>query len=302
VRAGAGRARRLAAIAALACACSGAPEPIHVRSVRLAGDAPPRALAEIGLDGPGIEDAARVALAAAGFRTGDGTRPHAAEVSLAAVRVVPGGSAGPRAEVTVEIVLAPLEGGGTPRREAGTGAAPLATGGAPREAWRRAAGEASQRAAESLALGVRAEGKRLDGLVADLSAKDPRAREQAIRVLGERRSREAVPALVARIELEDARLGQRIVGALAQIGDPRAVPALIDLARAADPGQAGRLVRFIGDIGGPEAEGYLLTVASGHPDARVRRIAREALDEIAGRAGDPPAAAGGEGPRRSGFR
>jgi hypothetical protein len=299
VRSGApGAGRRAAprlvavAVAAAACACSGAPEPIHVREVRLVGGAAFAALGETGVDGAGVEDAVRTALAGAGFRMGSGGRPHVAGVDVPSIRVVPGGAAGPRAEVSVEVILTPAAAANTPpRHEVGIAAVPLSSAAGPRDAWRRAVAEAAQRAADGLAVGVRAEGKRVDGLVSDLSSKDARVREQAIRVLGERHAREAVPALLAQLDREDARLAHRIVGALAQIGDHRAVPALIELARGGDPTLTTRLVRFIGDIGGPEAQGYLLTVASGHPDERVRQAAREALDDLEARTKDAPVAA-----------
>jgi HEAT repeat protein len=82
------------------------------------------------------------------------------------------------------------------------------------------------------------------------------------------------------------------VGALAQIGDARAVGPLIDAAQRGDPGFTARVARVVGDIGGAEAEGYLLTLASGHPDARVRRAAREALEAMAARRKTPAVAAG----------
>jgi hypothetical protein len=282
----------LAALLALGCACARGPEPIHVRAVRLARTGPAAPLDEAGLDGATVEDAVRTALAAAGFRTGDGDRPHVAAVDLAALRVVPGG-AGPGAEVTLEIVLTPAQGGGAegPRRETGVAAVPLASAPSPRDAWRRAVAAAAQRSAEGLAIGLRAEAKSLDGLVADLRSKDPRAREHAVRVLGERHAREAVPALLAELKEGDSRIAHRIVAALAQIGDPQAVPTLIDLSQSTDPALSLRLVRFIGDIGGAEAQGYLLTLASGHPDPRMRRAAREALDELEARAKEAPVAA-----------
>lgn len=278
-------------LAAALCACAVGPEPIHVTSVRLAREAPTASLGETGLDRAGVEDAARTALATNGFRLGEGKRPHAAGVDVTAVRVV-GGASGPRAEVAVEVVLTPaVAGSAPPRRELAIASVPFASATAPGEAWRRALAGAVQGAAEALALGVRAEGKGVQGLVADLSAKDVRVREHAVRILGERRSREAVPALLDRLGQEEPRLGHRIVGALAQIGDERAVPALIDLSRGTDSGLTSRVLRFVGDIGGAEAEGYLLTLASGHPDPRVRVAAREALDELAARSRNAPVAA-----------
>jgi HEAT repeat protein len=187
--------------------------------------------------------------------------------------------------VTLEIVLTPAQGGiEAPRRETSAAAVPLASASSPRDAWRRALAAAAQRSAEGLAIGLRAEAKSTDGLVADLGSKDLRVREHAVRVLGEHRASEAVPALLAQLQREDARLAHRVVATLAQIGDPRAVPALIDLSQSTDPTAGLRIVRFIGDIGGAEAEGYLLTLSSGHPDPRMRQAAREALDELEARA------------------
>jgi hypothetical protein len=287
-----------AAIAALAAACTIGSEPIHVVTVHLAAGTPSAALGETGLDAAGIEEAMRAALGGAGFKLGEGARPHAAGVDITSLRVAPGGASGPRAEVTVDVVLTPVTPGNiAPRRETATGSAPLSLYTTPREAWRSALGDAAQRAAEGLALGVRAEGKGVDALVADLESKDPRVRDQAVRVLGERKSRAAVPALLARLKEEDPRIAHRIVGALAQIGDERAVPALIDLSSASDPVLTSRLARFVGDIGGPEAEGYLQTLASGHPDPRVRAAAQEALDDLTSRA--KPAAAGAAAPATS---
>jgi hypothetical protein len=281
----------LAGLAALALACSSGPEAIHVRSVQLVGGAETAALGEAGLDQAAVEAAVRAALGSAGFRLGDGGRAHAAGVGLSSLRVVAGGGVGPRAEVSLDVVLRPLEEGPAPRREVAQASVPLSAFRSPHEAWSRALADAAGRAAEALALGVRADAKRSEALIADLEARDARVREEAVRVLGERRTRDAVPALIGRLQKEDPRLAHRIVGALAQIGDERAVPALIDLSRSMDPGLTARLVRFVGDIGGAEAEGYLLTLASGHPDARVRTAAREALDELAARAKDAPVAA-----------
>ncbi|HEX9400052.1 MAG TPA: HEAT repeat domain-containing protein [Anaeromyxobacter sp.] len=280
-------------IAALvAASCARGPDPIHVTAIRLADGTPSDALREAGLDEAALDSAARAGLSGAGFTLGEGARPHHAVVDVPSVRVLPG-AAGPRLEVTVEIDLTPAEPGakGGSRRETASASVALASAAAPRDAWRDALVQAAQRSAEGLGLGVDAERKGVAALVADLTAKDTRIREQAVRVLGERKARAAVPALVERLKEEDPRLARRIVGALVQIGDERAVPALIDLARGADATVTGRIVRFVGDIGGPEAEGFLLTIASGHPDARVRKAAREALDDLAARAKDASIAA-----------
>jgi len=276
-------------------ACSARPEPIHVETIELPRGALAPELAEAGLDESALDGAARGALRGAGFELGRGVRPHRALVDVASVRLVPAdaGSAGPRLEVSVEIALTPVDGGrdGATRRELASAGVPLTSARTPRDACLAALVQAAQRAAEGLALGVRAEEKPASDLVADLAARDARVREQAVRVLGERRSRAAVPALIGRMKEEEPRLAQRIVAALAQIGDERAVPALIEASRGGDAPLTVRLVRYIGDIGGAEAEGYLLTLESGHGDRRVRKAAREALDDMNARAKEAALAA-----------
>ncbi len=289
-----GRLRRGAfALAALvAASCARGPEPIHVTAIRLADGAPSEALREAGLDETTLEVAARAALSGAGFKVGEGASPHRALLDVPSVRVLPGDS-GPRLEVTVELELTPADPAarGGSRREVASASIALGSALTPRDAWRAALVQATQRSAEGLGLGVAAERKEVAGLVSDLTANDLRVREQAVRVLAERKARAAVPALVERLKQEEPRLTHRILGALAQIGDERAVPALIDVARGADPTLTGRIVRFVGDIGGAEAEGFLLTVESGHPDPRVRKAAREALDDLAVRAKEAAVAA-----------
>lgn len=278
---------RLAGAVLLLAACARGPEPIHVAAVAVAEGALAGPLSEAGLDERALQAAARSALHAAGFQLGDGARPHRAVLSVPSIRFVPAG-----AEVTVEIALAPMGAGEpTPRREAAVVALPFAGTLRPRDAWLGALGTAAQRAAEGLAVALAADDKPAQALLADLTSGDARVREHAIRVLGERRDRAAVPILVRRMKEEDPRVAQRMVAALAQIGDERAVPALIDASSGVDPALTARVVRYIGDIGGAEAEGFLLTLESGHPDARVRRAARESLEDMSARASEAPVAA-----------
>lgn len=273
-----------AAALLLASACPRGAATVHVVSIRVADTAVTPVLRDAGVDPAALDAAARGALAAAGFRLGEGARPHRALLDVPSARVIPGGAGGPRAEVTVELALGSAEPGqGPPRRESSTADAALADAPSRREAWMRALGEASRQAAEALALSLAEEEKPTPQVLADLGSTDPRVREQAIRVAGERRLREAVPALVARLPEEPPRLAHRLVAALAQIGDERAVPALIDLARSSDPTVTARIVRYVGDIGGAEAEGFLLTLESGHPDPRIRRVAHESLAELEAR-------------------
>jgi hypothetical protein len=289
---------RLAAACAAACAllaaCERRPEPIRVRAVALGEGARSPALREAGLDEAALEAATREALRRHGFEPGEGGRPHRALLDVRSVRLLPPGALGgpPRAEVTVELALVP-EGrsSGERRTELATASAPGSPGQLPRDAWLAATAEAARLAAEGLSLAIAAEEKPAAELLEDLTAKDGRLREHAIRVAGERKLRAAVPILVARLKEEEGRLAHRVVAALAQIGDERAVGPLIEVAADSDPALAARLARFIGDIGGPEAEGYLLTIASGHMDPRVRAAARTALDEMSARAQEAALAA-----------
>lgn len=256
---------------------------VQVESVRVAQGGLAGPLREAGLDGPSLEAAARDALARSGFQVGaGGPRAYRARVDVLGVRVVP--SAGEaRAEVAIAIELSPRQRGDPIVTESAVAEAPLA--GSPERAWRSAVDAAATAAAQNLALAFAERRKGDPQLIEDLSSKDRRVREHAVRTLGERGSKAAVSALVARLQDEDPDVIQGAVGALAQIGDPRAVKPLIDLARRGEAPQTARLARIIGDIGGPEAEGYLLTLESAHPDARVRSAAREALAEMAARGG-----------------
>jgi hypothetical protein len=272
----------LVAAAAL-CACDRGAPPVHVVSVRVAQGALSEPLREAGLDDAALEAGTRDALAAAGFRVGDGKRPHRARVDVLAVRLAPGQGGGPRVEVAVEIELAPAESGAEGvQRESGTGSAPFAPG-LPADPWRAALSAAARDAADGLALAFAEAAKPLEAVIRDLGAPTARVRQQAIRVLAERRDPSAVPALIEHLDDPDPEVVHRVVGALAQIGDPRAVGPLIDVSRREDGALLSRVARIIGDIGGQEAEGYLLTLEAGHPDGRIRQSAREALDELRAR-------------------
>jgi hypothetical protein len=282
--------RVLAATAVLlAAACSrGGAGSVHVVSVRVTGSPVRDALREAGVDEPALEAAGRDGLAGAGFRAGEGKRPHRAEISVTSVRFVPPESPGasPRVEAAVEIALAPAQPGeGGTARESGTSAVAV-SGADPRQAWRTAIRRAARQAADGLALAYAEEGKSVEALVADLSSDDARVRDHAVRILADRRSPAAVPALLERLKDEDRRVVHRAIGALAQIGDERAVPPLIELSRSGEPALTARVARIIGDIGGAEAKGYLQTLEAGHPDPRVRSAAGEALVELDARAAE----------------
>ncbi len=287
------RLRALAAAAALLLggACSRGPGPIHITSIRAGEGAQAEPLREAGLDAGALEISAREALGAAGFRLGEGKRPHRARVDLVGVRFAPAQpGAAARVEVAVELELSPEESGdGTTAREAGTGTATL-SGPRPAEAWLAALGAASRQAADGLALAAAAATRPVDQVIRELEASEPRRRARAVQALADRRATEAVPALVRRLQDPDPEVSHLAVGALAQLRDPRAVGPLIELSGRGDAPFTARLARIIGDIGGSEAEGYLLTLASGHPEPGVRAAAREALDELRARAEAGPVA------------
>lgn len=117
-------------------------------------------------------------------------------------------------------------------------------------------------------------------LIADLEAKDPRARDYAIRVLADRRSPAAVPQLIARLSDPNPDVARRAAGALIAIGDRRAVTPLIDMTRKRRPEDVGPILYAIASLGGPEAEAYLFTLESGSPDEEVRRAAKGAYEDL----------------------
>jgi len=285
------------AVAAAFTGCHRGPGPVYVASVRVALGSLAAPLREAGLERAALEEATREALAASGFRAGEGRRTYRARLEVLSLRLGRGGDDGvPRAEIAVRLALEPAEGEGAPGAavvETGLGRSPLAAGRSA-SAWRSALESAVGEAAAGLAVALGEEGRPEARLIADLEARDPRVREHAIRVLAQRRSTAAVPALIAKLGDPEPDLAERAVGALAQIRDPRAVDALIERAQRGDPVYTMRLLRIIGDIGGSEARGYLQTLEAGHPDARVRAVAREALEELEAQAREGERVAHGE--------
>jgi hypothetical protein len=269
----------------------------HVTSVRASVGLQEEALRAAGLDRAALERCAREELAAAGFRLGEGRRSYRARLGVVSVSIGRGGEAGPVAEMVVELELEPLRADRSASTlvETGTGVVRID----PRkrqEAWRDALGAAVRQASAGLALAFSEEAKPAVAIVTDLGSDNPRVREEAIRVLGDRRSVEAIPSLIERLRDPDPLLAERAAGALAQIGDPRAVGPLIDYSRRRDDGAyTARFARIVGDIGGGEARGYLQTLESGHPDARVREAAREALQELDARERERAGWAGKQG-------
>jgi hypothetical protein len=291
----------LAAVAvaglALAAGCGrGGP---RISSLEISAGGREALLDRLGLDRPTLEAATRQALAGAGFRQGDGPRSYRARATVVSVRAGrQPGREGLSAELVLDLELRPVGGkaGAAPVAQSGMASVPAASR-LDLAAWRAALDEAAHQASAGLALALTAERKSEDRLIADLSAQDPRLREQAIRVLAGRRSARAVPALIERLDDPEPDLVERAAGALTLLRDPRAVGALIDLSRRRDdPAQVARFARLIGDVGGAEARGYLETLESGHPDPRVRAAAIEALQDLAAREQEQGRVADGVGP------
>lgn len=295
--------RRLAALGVAllgaSAGCRGR-ERCAIEGVSLGAGLPAEQMAEMGLQGEELRQAAQEALRASGGfavagreQPGSGPRCRATVALLdarLATRRPPEGppeSAVTRMEVALELRVEPAEGDGFGEAvrwgEPARGAEP------PAQVLRRAVAGAAGRAAAAVAMGFAEMRKRDAEVIRDLDSGDPRLRDYAVRVLADRRNPAAVPRLVARLKDPDPEVVERAVGALGQIRDRRAVVPLIELTYRREPPFVAQLARIIGDIGGPEAEAFLATLASGHADAGVRRAAREALADLRRSRGEPGA-------------
>jgi hypothetical protein len=267
----------------LAGGCRPSPPPPHVESVRVA-DTTLETAVEVGLDRAAVEAVSRAALVEAGFLLTPGPPAYRARIELVGLRLgQAAGGRGLQVEARVELELTAVEGQEPARREVGSGSEALGQQGAP-GATRAALAAAVGEAARGLRVGLSAEGKPVEALLADLESSDVRLRDHAVQALGERREPRAVPGLIKRLSDGDRRVVDRAIGALSQLKDRRAVPALIELSRGTDAAIALRLVPVVGDIGGGDAEGWLLTIEQAHPDPRVRAAATDALADLHGSA------------------
>jgi hypothetical protein len=267
------------ALGVMGLACQRTPPPSITRVKVEAALA--EAVAEAGLEPGAVEAVTRKALSEAGFRLEPATvRAFEARLDVVALRVVPRqGEPGLQAELAVELELAPAQGDEPPHKETGRATEPVGPAG-PSRAVQLALASAVGEAVRALRVGVAADVKSNEALMADLASADARVRGQAVQALGDRGIKAAVPALIERLRDADPKVAHRVIGALAQIKDPRAVPALIDLCRGGDPSLTQRMARIVADIGGRDAEGWLLVLEAAHPDPRVRETAAAALDDL----------------------
>lgn len=100
--------------------------------------------------------------------------------------------------------------------------------------------------------------------------------------VADRRLRAAVPTINQMIgdeRVQDIRVLDA-VGALVAIGDPAGAPGLIAATRRKPIAFWPQILYALAQLGGEQAEGFLFTVSRGHEDARIRDIARQALDEM----------------------
>jgi len=110
--------------------------------------------------------------------------------------------------------------------------------------------------------------------------KDPQRLAAAVEIAAVRRLKAAVPALIKLLRHKDPAVADRTIGALVAIGDRRAVKPLTRLSRFSDTEKMAKIIDGIGSLGGKEAQDWLELVASGHEDADIRNLAREALERM----------------------
>jgi len=124
----------------------------------------------------------------------------------------------------------------------------------------------------------------VSAIIAAIDGTDDDLREEGLRLAAERKDPRTVPAVIRRLKSEDPAARDRAIGALAAIGDPRAVRPLTEVAKFNDLTDLPKVLDALATIGGPEARSYLEFVASGHDNAEMRDLAKEALVHLDRRA------------------
>lgn len=102
----------------------------------------------------------------------------------------------------------------------------------------------------------------------------------ALEIAAHRRLAEAVEPAIALLRHSDPAVADRAVGALVAIGDRRAVRPITEAVRFEDTARLAKILDGVAALGGIEAREYLQFVASGHEDADIRSLAREALERM----------------------
>lgn len=124
----------------------------------------------------------------------------------------------------------------------------------------------------------------VQAIIAAIDGSDDDLREEGMRLAAERKEPRAVPSLIRRLKSDDHAERDRAIGALAAIGDARAVRPLTEVAKFNDLTDLPKVLDALATIGGPEARSYLEFVASGHDNAEMRDLAKEALVHLDRRA------------------
>ncbi|MCK6552078.1 HEAT repeat domain-containing protein, partial [Myxococcota bacterium] len=162
--------------------------------------------------------------------------------------------------------------------------------GAPGEPFDALVADAIRDAGDDVATAMRLADAKDDAVIEALDSPERGVRARAIAMCGERKLRAAVPKLVELVKRDDQDqdLVLKAIGALVAIRDPRAVGALIDAGRRRSAGYLTQILFAVADLGGREAEAYLFTVSTGHPDPEIRRVAKQALEELERKRGAAP--------------
>ena len=118
-----------------------------------------------------------------------------------------------------------------------------------------------------------------------ISDPDVRVRIKAIDVLGARGVADAVPIMSQELFLRETPAVEKLhlVASLGRIGDQRgAMPIINYLKETDDSDSRGTAVYALGEIGDPSANDPLIQIVSNDPSAKVRKLAREAIEKIDG--------------------
>jgi HEAT repeat protein len=121
-----------------------------------------------------------------------------------------------------------------------------------------------------------------DDLVARVSAGggDPAQLSWLFVLCGERHLSAAIDPIARQLAAADADVRAAALTALVAIGDPRAVAALVHDVDFQDYDRLRTLIEAVTALGGEDAVDFLEFVASGHPDADIKRRASEGLERL----------------------
>jgi hypothetical protein len=120
---------------------------------------------------------------------------------------------------------------------------------------------------------------------AALMADGGELREEAIRAAGERKLSGEGSALLRLLDDSDERTRDAALGALIALGDRRAVSALTRSRSLRDRREMRKIIEAVAILGGQEADDYLSFVAASHDDDDIRAAAAAARERMLRREG-----------------